>query len=119
MKLYFAPATRAFRPRWMLEEIAMPYDLTVVDIRNNEHKTPEFLKINPLGSIPVFVDGDLTVVESTAICLYLADKFYLKKLAPPPSAPARARYYQWAMYGANTLEAVVMPVYMRGLRLPK
>ena len=64
----------------MLEECALPYKEHFVDVWNGDQFTPEFLKLNPNGKIPVIVDHDgpggkpITVIESGAILLYLADK---------------------------------------------
>jgi glutathione S-transferase len=85
MKLYFAPRTRAVRPRWLLEELGVPYELVKLDPSKQENKTPAFLALHPFGEIPVLVDGDVTLFESAAICLYLADRFPEKNLAPPPT----------------------------------
>jgi len=104
MKLYFVPKTRATRPRWLLEELGVPYELVRLDPRKGETRTPEQLKISPLGHVPALVDGDLKMIESAAICLYLADKFPEKHLAPPPQSPDRAAYYQWIVFAMVTLE---------------
>ena len=64
----------------MLEEIRMPYNMHPINLRNNEQKTPKFLAINPNGRIPAIIDTDgpggkpLTIVESGAILIYLAEK---------------------------------------------
>lgn len=104
MKLYFAPRTRATRPRWLLEELGVPYELVNLDLPKGEHKELSYLRIHPLGQVPALVDGDVTVYESIAICMYLADKFPEKKLAPAVGTPERAAYYQWMLFAAATLE---------------
>ncbi|HEY2403625.1 MAG TPA: glutathione S-transferase N-terminal domain-containing protein, partial [Steroidobacteraceae bacterium] len=59
MVLYeFAP-TRSIRPRWVLQELDIPFDTVTVDLTNGEHRTADFLKINPAGQVPVLIDGDL------------------------------------------------------------
>src|ERR1700733_14190179 len=84
MKLYFAPRTRASRPRWLLEELGVPYELVRLDLSTQENRAPEFLAVSPLGQLPALVDGDTTLLEPSAICLYLADRSPEKQLAPPP-----------------------------------
>ncbi len=98
MKLYYAPGTRAARPRWMLEELGVPYGLVRVGIA-----APMF------GiRVPTLVDGDVALTGSGAICAYLADKFIDKELAPRPGAPERGPYLQWLYYGAAALEPTVL-----------
>lgn len=108
MKLYFARRTRATRPRWLLEELGVPYEKVNLELSKQEHKTPEYLAIHPLGVVPALVDGEVTVLESVAICLYLADKHLDRGLAPPHGSRERAAYYQWMVYAAATLEPAVV-----------
>jgi len=119
MKLYYAPQTRAVRPRWLLEEIGAPYTLVRLDMSKGEHKMPEYVKIHPHGAVPALVDGDVTMFESAAICAYLADKFPEKRLAPPVGSPARAPYYQWLIYSMATLEPPVLQVFSHTVMLPE
>lgn len=104
LKLYFAPRTRATRPRWLLEELGVPYELVELDLSKAEHKQLPYLRIHPLGKVPALVDGDQIIFESAAICMYLADKFPEKKLAPAVGTPERGQYYQWMVYAGATLE---------------
>lgn len=119
LKLYYAPRTRATRPRWLLEELGVPYELVTIDMPNGAHKQPEYLAIHPLGSLPALVDGDTKVFESAAICLYLADKFIDKGFAPAFGSPARGPYYQWIVYGMATLEPAVVEFAQHTLFLPE
>ncbi len=119
MKLYYCPMTRATRPRWLLEEIGAPYELVRVDLARGEQKDPGYLKIHPHGRVPALADGEATIFESSAICMYLADRFPDKKLAPAPGTPARARYYQWMVYSVATAEPPVLKVFLNTVRLPE
>ena len=119
MKLYHSPRSRSVRARWLLEEISEPYDLVRVDLAAGETKKPEYLKIHPHGAVPALVDGDLAMFESSAICMYLADKFPAKRLAPPINTPARGLYYQWMVYAIATLEPPVLQVFMNTIQLPE
>jgi glutathione S-transferase len=104
MKLYFNKYTRSTRPRWLIEEAGIPCDIVPVDLAAGEHKRPEFLAVHPLGKVPALQDGDLTMMESAAITLWLADG---TAFAPAPGTPARALYYQWAFYAVTQLETPV------------
>jgi glutathione S-transferase len=104
MKLYYNPRSRAAISRWMLDECGVDYEIVPVDFEKREHKTPEFLKINPAGKLPALVDGDSKIFESAAICLYLGDKVPGAKLAPKIGAPERGRYLSLMVYSTSQLE---------------
>ncbi|MET0988421.1 MAG: glutathione S-transferase family protein [Steroidobacteraceae bacterium] len=103
MKLYEFGPTRSIRVRWMLQELDVPFESIQVNLAAGEHKRPEFLKVNPAGKLPAFVDGDLVLNESIAIVLYLADKFANKGFAPT-DLKDRAEYYRWLLFTTNELE---------------
>lgn len=105
MKLYYIPTTRAVRPRWLLEEMELPYELIYVTMAMTQQ--PEYRQLHPHGKVPVLVDGDVTIFESAAICAYLADKYPEKGFAPLPETSARGYYYQWLFYAPLTLEPPV------------
>ncbi|MDX2169404.1 MAG: glutathione S-transferase family protein [Deltaproteobacteria bacterium] len=119
LKLYHTAQSRSTRPRWLLEEIGAPYELVRISMKDNQHKSPEYLRVHPHGQLPALVDGDLTLMESAAICLHLADKFPDAQLAPPPGTPERARYYQWMVYTIGTLEPPVLDVFLNTIQLPE
>ncbi len=73
MKLYESLISgHAHRARALLHLLGVEFDSIVVDLRAGEHRKPEFLALNPLGQVPVLVDGDTVVRDSTAILVYLA-----------------------------------------------
>jgi glutathione S-transferase len=119
IKLYHSRQSRSVRPRWLLEEIGAPHRIVRLNLQAGEHKRPEYLKINPNGTVPALVDDDLALFESAAICAYLADKFPEKRLAPPVGTPARGVYYQWMVYSIATLEPPVIDVFMQTAMLPE
>jgi glutathione S-transferase len=104
MKLYFNPQSRAVIAKWMLDECGVAYETGPIDFTKREHKSPEFLKINPAGKLPALVDGDTKVFEGAAICLYLADKFPEANLAPKIGAAERGRYLSLMVYSTSQLE---------------
>ncbi|KXS21754.1 thioredoxin-like protein [Gonapodya prolifera JEL478] len=63
------------RVLFALREKGVPYELVAVDLRAGEHKSPEFLKLQPFGQIPVLQDGTFTLFESRAICRYIERKY--------------------------------------------
>lgn len=108
LQLYYFPGNANLAPHMLLEEIGVPYQLVPVDRANNAQKSPEYLKMNPSGRIPVLVDGDLVLFETAAICLHLADRHPASKLAPALGTSERAEFYKWLMYLTNTLQAELM-----------
>jgi glutathione S-transferase len=106
LKLYYIPKTRSSRPRWMLEELGVPYEL--VRMTFEDARTPEYRRIHPLGAVPALSDGESTVIESAAIIAYLADRFPERGFAPPISSPQRGAYYQWILYAMATLEPCII-----------
>ena len=104
LRLYHNKSSRSTRPRWLIEEGNLPVEIRVVDMQGGEHKTEEYRQIHPHGKVPALVDGDMAIMESAAICLYLADRFPEAGLAPAIDAPERAEYYQWIVYAMVTLE---------------
>lgn len=79
-----------------LEELGLPYKVVPVDIGNREQFESEFLRIAPSGKIPAIVDGDITMMESGAILLYLAEK--TGRLSPPNGTPEYWRMMEWLMW---------------------
>ena len=108
LKLYFAPQTRSITALWMLLEAGAPYEIVRVNIRAPGHPSAEFRQVNPMGKVPALQDGGLGFGETSAILLYIADKFPRAKLAPAPTDPNRGRFLQWLMYPPTTIEPAMM-----------
>lgn len=100
---YTNPESRGCIVRRMLEELGVPYTTKVLNYKG-EMKTPEYLKVNPLGKVPAIQHGDVVVTEAAAICAYLADQFPEKNLAPPINSPERGTYYRWLFFAAGPVE---------------
>lgn len=76
LKFYdFEKSGHAHRARLMASLLGLRYELIPVDLLGGEHKKPPFLALNPFGQVPVLVDGDVTISDSTAILVYLAKKY--------------------------------------------
>lgn len=104
-KLFYFPGNANLAPHMVLEELSAPYELVLVDRAKNAHKSAEYMKLNPMGRIPTYVDGDLVISETAAICLHLADKYAAKGLVPEPGSEMRGRFLSWLMYLTNTVQA--------------
>jgi glutathione S-transferase len=103
MKLYGFGPTRSLRALWALNELDADFEFIPVNLLGGEHKRPDFLRLNPAGTVPVLVDGDLIIPESAAIVLYLADKFPEKGLLPA-DLRERSQVYRWIMFAVTELE---------------
>ena len=116
IQLYYYPGNASLTPHMLLEELGVPFELRLVDRVAAMHKSPDYLKLNPNGSIPVLIDGDLVLYETAAICLYLADAHPGARLAPALGTAARAQFYKWLVWCTNTPQAMLMH-YFYGERL--
>ena len=104
MKLYFVPRTRSTRPRWMLEELGLPYELVRLDPNKGETRSDEHTNRHPLQHVPVLETRDGSVFESAAIVLHLADLHPEKKMLGAVGSHARALAYQWLFFAMTELE---------------
>jgi len=102
--LYHHPYSRAAGVVWALEEVGVPYRLKFVDLMKGEQKKPDVLALNPMGKLPILIDGDQVVTESAAIALYLAERYAAGKLAPPLDDPRRGTYLRWILFSPSVIE---------------
>lgn len=101
MKLYYSSGACSFAIHAVLNECGADYEAQKIEISAGDNKTPEFLKINSRGQIPVLVDGDKTLREGGAIMIYLTEKFNSPLL--PQSGPDRQSALEWLMFCNSTL----------------
>lgn len=100
--LYHCVSARSFRPLWMLEELQLPYSLHMLPFPPRL-KARSFLELNPLGTVPLLVQGDVRMTESAAICQYLAAAHPDAGLDVRPVDPAYGAYLNWLHLGEATL----------------
>ena len=105
LQLHYFPSTASMAPHIVLEELGVPFELVWVDREHGGHKSPDYLRLNPNGLIPVLADGDLVLYEAAAICLHLADCHPAAGLLPPLATAGRAHAYKWLTWLTNTLQA--------------
>ena len=105
MKLFWSPQTRSTRALWILEEAGVDYERELVDIQDPKREnTAEFLEASPMGKVPALVDGDVSMSESAAICLYVADRYAPGTLAPAVDDARRGKFLYWLMYTPAVIE---------------
>jgi GST-like protein len=96
LKFYYSGAPNPTKVALLLEEAGIPYEPIAVDTRKGDQHNPEFLAINPNAKVPAIVDGDVTVFDSSAILLYLAEK--TGKFLPAKSDKARGELLSWMFF---------------------
>ena len=99
LKFYYSGAPNPTKVALFLEEAGLPYEPLPIDGRKGEQHKPEYLAINPNAKVPAIVDGDVTVFDSNAILLYLAEK--TGKFLPPKNDKARGELLSWLMFVAS------------------
>lgn len=102
LTVYHVPRTRSVRILWLCEELGLEYRVVSVDFSARYRMSPEWLRMNPVGKVPVLTDDDLTLFESGAIVQYLLDRYGSGALQPPPGTPEHARYLQWSWFAEAT-----------------
>lgn len=108
IQLHYFPGNASVIPHLLLEELGEKFELLYVDRTRFAHKQPAYLKLNPNGLIPVFVDGELVLYETAAICLHLADTHPQARLAPALGTNERAQFYKWLAWMTNTVQATLI-----------
>jgi glutathione S-transferase len=108
LTLYHAPLSRSSRIVWLLEELGAAYALKITNIpRRDGSGAPDPENPHPDKKVPVLVDGDVLVIESAAIVLYLTDKFPAAGVGPRIGDAKRGSYLSWLAYYAGVMEPVV------------
>lgn len=102
IQLHHCISARSFRPLWMLEELGLPYQLTLHAFPPRVHDET-FLTINPLGTVPAFINGEVYMTESAAICQYLAARHPETGLDVTRDEPAYGDYLNFLHFGEATL----------------
>ena len=97
LKFYYSLAPNPMKVALFLEESGLPYEAVPVDTRKGEQHAPDFLALNPNAKVPVIVDGETAVFDSSAILLYLAEKS--GQFLPAPAL--RGELLSWLMFTAS------------------
>jgi glutathione S-transferase len=100
--LHHCRDARSFRALWALEEIGAPYELKMLPFPPR-YRAREYLELNPLGTVPLLVDGETRMTESAAICQYLADRYAAPPLRMLPDEPSYGAYLNALHFGEATL----------------
>ena len=102
IELYHCPDARSFRALWTLEELGLDYELHLLPFPPRA-RAPEYLQVNPLGTIPAMIDGPTFMTESAAIVQYLVTRYGPNELAVGVQDAAYGAWLNWLHFGEATL----------------
>jgi glutathione S-transferase len=100
--LYHCAAARSFRPLWTLEELNIPYELKMLPFPPRV-LAKDYMALNPLGTIPLLLDGETRMTESAAIAQYLVTRYGPTPLAVTSDEPEFGAFLNWLHFGEATL----------------
>ena len=100
--LYHCDGARSFRPLWMLEELGLPYELKMLPFPPRV-LAKDYLALNPLGTIPLMIDGETKMTESSGICHYLGVKYGPTPLMVSTDEPSYGAFLNWMYFSDATL----------------
>ncbi len=102
--LYGSPGSASLVVHWLLIELGVPYRYERLDLAAKQHKTSEYLALNPNGVVPTLVVDGKPIYECAALVIWLADRHADAGLAPALGSIERGIYTQWIVHMANTLQ---------------
>jgi glutathione S-transferase len=105
---FHSPNSRSAGTRVLLEELAAPYELVVLNMKAGETRQDKYLAVNPMGKVPAILHNGALITEQPAIYLYLADLFPEAGLAPPIGDPLRGPYLRWMVFYGSCFEPAVV-----------
>jgi glutathione S-transferase len=108
MRLHHQPRSRSTRVLWLLEELGLPFDLTVMS--REDKQTPEYRALHPLGRAPVLEEEGGPVFESAGLILHLADQNLGAGLIAPLGSHERALQYQWCFFAMTDIESGLVDI---------
>src|SRR5271168_115391 len=115
--LYHCAGSRGLRALWAMEELGLNFDLVLLPFPPRV-RAKEFLAINPLGTVPAFVDGDVVMTESSAIAHYLATRYRPSPLALRDDEADYGMYHDFLHHADATL-TFPQTVYIRFVLMEK
>nr|BFD61044.1 glutathione S-transferase family protein [Bdellovibrio sp. CKG001] len=116
IKIYGSPLSSAGRCYWMLEELGLPYEQVPLNMREKQHKSEEYLKINPNGKVPAIIDGEYVLWESMAITNYLAKKHNSPMAAQ--NAEEEGQMLQWSFWALVDLQKPAVDWLIQAMFVP-
>lgn len=118
MKIHHAPNTRSVRAVWLFEELGLPYELEKYKLGDPSMRSPDYLKVHPMGRVPALEDGGVTIFESGAIVEYVLARHGGGRLRPAVDSPAFPAYLQWLHYAEGMIMPPVNVIVVETILLP-
>jgi glutathione S-transferase len=107
--LFHSPMTRSGSIVWLLEELGVPYETKIVDFRHADGTgARDPANPHPHGKVPALTDDGETLFETSAIVLYLTDKYREPAMGPRVGEPKRGEYLSWLAYRPGVMEPALL-----------
>lgn len=103
LTFYFAPMSTSNITDAVLRELGCAVTRIQVSLQAGDARTPEFLRLNPNGEVPLIIDDGVAIWESAAITLYLGDRYGAAAGLFPASGPRRGEAMSWVVWASNAL----------------
>jgi len=115
--IYGSPQSSSGRCFWCLEEVGVKYDVKPINFKEKEHKSAEYLTINPNGKVPALTDDDFVIWESMAINFYLAEAYKPELLGK--DIKSRGLVYQWSIWSIADLQGPLVDMLIQTVFVPE
>ena len=115
--IYGSPRSSSGRCFWCLEEIEETYNAKPINLKEKEHKSTAYLKINPNGKTPTLADDDFVIWESIAINFYLAETYKPQLLGIDNKQHGLVQ--QWSLWGIGELQPPIITVFIQLVFVPE
>lgn len=111
LKFFYHPRACSLAPHIILEELGIPYQRCLIDLRKQENRNEEYLKLNPTGAIPALAINGSILTETQAILTYLGDLRFEKSLLPRSGAPLRYRAHEWMNFMSSSVHVYIRSIF--------
>jgi glutathione S-transferase len=116
LKIYHSQGARSFRILWLCEEMGVPYETAEASFFK---PSDAFKAVNPLRTVPAMTDGDVTMIESVAMMIYIMSIYGPTDLDVKPHEPGYAAYLQFLLFGEAGIAAYGNPLVATRFRAPE
>jgi glutathione S-transferase len=106
--LFHAAQSRSVGAHALMEELGVPYDLHVLNLRKGDSRDPKYLAVNPMGKVPAILHDGALITEQPAVYIYAADLYPQAGLAPAIGDPLRGPYLRWMVFYGSSFEPALM-----------